>query len=285
MKTLHSTLLAFCALSICIMLPGHAAADQFKIAIMQDQQGAAAKFKPLLDYLRKKGVDTLFVATSDYPAAAKMFTSGQADAMFSGSGIAGSMIIKELAAPIARPVDKDGISTYRAVVIAPRGAAKFTGKADYFNNKKVITTSLASAGEFFFRSLPGAAVSTATIEKAVSHGAALAALDLHRADFAIVKNHVREKNKDKNPNQVQVGEDKGENPDGTLIASNKADQKTVAKVTAALLGVRDDTSSDAKAVKDGLDILGYVKTTEKDFIHTLQMLKSAGVNREFNFVF
>lgn len=285
MKKLLSTVLALSTLVACLMLPGLANAEQFKIAIMQDQQGAAAKFKPLLDYLGKKGVDASFVATKDYPAAAQMFAAGQVDAMFSGSGIAGSMIIKELAVPEARPVGKDGISTYWAVVVAPKGAAKFTGKADYFNGKKVITTSLASAGEFFFRSLPGAAASTATILKAASHGAALDALDKGQADFAIVKNRVWDKNKGKYPNLAQVGEDKGENPDGVLIVSRKADQKIVSKVTAALLAVKDDASADAKAVKDSLDIQGYVKTTEKDYAHTLPLLKSAGVTKAFNFAF
>jgi len=285
MKRALGILLSVAALIAMLMLPERATASQFKIAIMQDQQGAAMKFKPLLDYLNKKGAEASFVSTADYPAAAQMFASGQVDAMFSGSGIAGSMIIKELAAPVARPVDKDGISTYWAVVIAPKGAAKFTGKADYFNNKKVVTTSLASAGEFFFRSLPGAATSSATIEKAVSHGAALAALDRGYADFAIVKNHIWEKNRDKYPNLAQVGEDKGENPDGTLIVSKKADPKAVAKVTAALLAIKDDGSADAQAVKNGLEIQGYVKTSEKDFAHTLPMLKRAGVTKAFAFAF
>lgn len=285
MKRSLGTMLALSTLVVCLMLPGFAMAEQFKIAIMQDQQGAAAKFKPLLDYLGKKGIDASFVAAKDYPAAAQMFAAGQVDAMFSGSGIAGAMIIKELATPEARPVGKDGLSTYWAAVVAPKGGAKFTGKADYFNGKKVITTGLASAGEFFYRSLPGASAATATILKAASHGAAIDALDKGQADFAIVKNRVWDKNKDKYPNLAQVGEDKGENPDGTLIVSKKADQKVTAKVTAALLAVKEDVSADAKAIKDSLDIQGYVKTTEKDFAHTLPMLKSAGVTKAFNFAF
>lgn len=267
------------------LLPGGAHAEQFKIAIMQDQAGAASKYKPLLDYLTKKGVQASFVSAADYPAAARMFAAGQVDAMFSGSGIAGTMIIKDLATPEVRPVDKDGFSTYWAVVVAPKGTAQFTGKADYFNGRKVATTSLASAGEFFFRSLPGAATSSATIIKSPSHGTALAALDQKQADFAIVKNHVWDKNKDKYPNLAEVGFDKGENPDGTLIVSKKADPKAVAKVTAALLAVKDDPSPDAGAVRDSLDIRGYVTTTQKEFSHTLALLKSAGVTKTFNFTY
>ena len=66
----------------------------FKICLMQDKKGAAAKFRPLLNYLMKKGVDASFVAAKTYPQAAKMFAEGKVDGMFSGSGIAGCMIIK-----------------------------------------------------------------------------------------------------------------------------------------------------------------------------------------------
>jgi ABC-type phosphate/phosphonate transport system substrate-binding protein len=267
------------------MLPSVARAEQFKIAIMQDQQGAAAKFKPLLDYLGKKGVDASFVATKDYPAAAQLFAAGQADAMFSGSGIAGTMIIKELAEPEVRPVGKDGNSTYWAVVIAPRGAPRFTGSADLFKGKRVIMTGLASAGEFFFRSIPAAASSGAQVLKAASHGAALDALDKGQADFAIVKNRVWDKNKEKYPNLTEIGADKGENPDNTLIVSKKADKGTVSKVASALLGLKNDASAEAKAAKDSLEITGYIKTTAKDFGHTIPLLKAAGVTKEFNFTY
>jgi ABC-type phosphate/phosphonate transport system substrate-binding protein len=284
MRKIFSVMFAFSAL-VCLVLPGVVMAEQFKIAIMQDQQGAAAKFKPLLDYLGKKGIDASFVATKDYPTAAQMFAAGQVDAMFSGSGIAGSMIIKDLAEPEVRPLGKDGVSTYWAVVIAPKGTAHFTGSADLFKGKRVITTGLASAGEFFFRSIPGSKTAGAQILKASSHGAAIDALDKGQADFAIVKNRVWDKNKDKYPNLAKIGEDKGENPDNTLIVSKKADKGTVAKVAAVLLGLKDDSSVEAAAAKDSLEITGYIKTTAKDFGHTLPMLKAAGVTREFNFVF
>ena len=283
MKKLMMVIIAVSA--VLGIMTGPAMAEQFKIAIMQDQQGAAAKFKPLLDYLSKKGIDAAFVAASNYPAAAQMFATGQVDAMFSGSGIASSMIIKELADPEVRPVGKDGHSTYWAVVIAPKNASKFSGSADYFKGKKVIFTALASAGEFYFRSVPGAATSGAQLLKAASHGAALDALDKGQADIAIVKNRVWDKVKDKYPNLIKVGEDKGENPDNTLIVSKKADKGTVVKVASALLSLKEDTSAEAKTAMDSLEITGYIKTTSKDFGHTLPMLKAAGVTKEFNFVF
>jgi ABC-type phosphate/phosphonate transport system substrate-binding protein len=270
---------------IGLFLPGFADAEQFRIAIMQDQTGAAQKFQPLLDYLKKTGIDATFIATKDYPGAAAMFAAGEADAMFSGSGIAGTMIIKGLAVPLVRPMGKDGHSTYWAVVVAPKGSPKFTGSADYLKGKKVILTALASAGEFYYRSLPGAVQANATLLKAASHGAAIDALDKGQADVAIVKNRVWDKSKGKYPNLTKVGEDKGENPDGALIVSVRVPQETAAKISAALIGVKDDASPEAEVIRNSLEIQGYIKTTPKDFDHTLVLLKKAGVTKAFNFAY
>ena len=267
-----------------LLLPGIASAGMFRIAIMQDQGGIAQKYKPLMDYLAAKGIDANLISAKDYKSAAEMFSHGAVDAMFSGSGVAGAMIIKELATPLVRPVSKDGYSTYWAVVIAPKGSPKFSGSIDYFNGKKVLLTALASSGEFYFRSLAGSAQSNATLLKAASHGAAIDALN-HRgqADYAIVKNRVWDKVKDKYPNLMLVGEDKGENPDNTLIVSKKVSPALTGKVNAALLDLKEDVSPQAEAVKRSMEIQGFLKTTLKDFEHTLQLLKKAGVTKSYDF--
>jgi ABC-type phosphate/phosphonate transport system substrate-binding protein len=263
------------------LFAGTAPAAELKIAIMQAQAGEARTFQPLLDYFAKKGISTSFVTAQDYPAAADMFAKGAVDAMFSGSGIAGTMIIKGLASPLVRPVSTAGISTYSAVVIAPKGSPKFTGNASYFNGKKVIFSSLASAGEFYFHSVGSS--KPAQILKAASHGAAIDALSRGQADVAIVKNHVWNKEKDNYRMLEQVGGDTGENPDNTLIVWKKLDAGTAKKVADILLGVKDDTASEAMAVKHALKITSFIPTTDKDFTHTLELLKSAGVTKDFGF--
>lgn len=258
-----------------------AGAADLKIAIMQAQAGDARKFQPLLDYFAKKGVPASFVTAQDYPAAADMFSKGSVDAMFSGSGIAGTMMIKGLAAPLVRPVGTDGVSTYSAVVIAPKGSPKFTGSAAYFNGKKVIFSSLASAGEFYFHSAGSS--KPAEILKAASHGAAIDALSRGQADVAVVKNHVWTKEQSKYAGLEKVGGDTGENPDNTLIVSKKLDAGTAKKVADILLGVQSDNSAEAAAVKDSLKIKSFIATTDKDFKHTLELLKKAGVTKDFDF--
>lgn len=264
---------------------GFAYAEQFKIAIMQEEKGAAQKYTPLVTYLAQKGVEVSFVGAQNYPAAAQMFADRKVDAMFSGSGVAGIMIIKNLGTPLVRPVGKDGHSTYWATIIAPKGSPKFTGNAVYFKNKKVVYTPLASSGEFYFRSIPNIKSANVTVQLAASHGAAIDTLSRGIADVAIVKNRLWEKMKNDYPNLVNVGEDTAENPDGTLIVSRKAEAGTISKVSNALLSLRDDTSPQAQAVREQLNIQGYIKTTTDDFKHTLEILKMAGVDKSFNFVF
>ena len=270
---------------VSAVISGAAQADPFKIAIMQDKKGAAKKYTPLLNYLKKNGIDGSFVGTKNYDYAAKMFASGKVDAMFSGSGVAGTMIIKEVAYPLVRPVDKKGNSTYWAVVIAPKGSSTYSQNADYYSNKKVIFCSLASSGEFYFRSISGSLDVGATMEKAASHGAAIDALSKEMADVAIVKNRVWDKVQSKYSNLMLVGKDDGENPNDTLIISRKVNNALAEKVKVVLLALQDDPSAEAQAVRDSLGIQGYIVTTKDDFKHTIYLLKRAGVSKYFNFVF
>ena len=274
----------FSVLSLCL-LTTPAMATEFRIGIMQAQKGAAEKFGPLEAYLQDHGIEVQFVETPSYSEAARMFGEGELDGMFSGSGVAGSMIIKQVAYPVARPVSRDGHSTYWAVILAPQGAPAFTGQGDYFTGKKVAFCALASSGQFFFRAVPGAVAASTQQLQAPSHGAAIKMLSEGKADVAIVKNWVWEGLKGQYPQLQQVGSDPEQNPDGTLIISQKADSEKVRTVTKILLGVQGDPSPKAQAVRDGLGIQGYIITSAADFSHTLKLLEKAGVGSDFNFSF
>jgi ABC-type phosphate/phosphonate transport system substrate-binding protein len=250
---------------------------------LQAKAGDAQKYQPLLDYFAKKGISAAFQSAPDYQAAAEMFTKGSFDAMFSGSGVAGILIIKGVAEPVARPISQDGISTYAAVIVAPKGSQQFSGSADYFNGKKVIFGALASAGEIYFRSLGQS--NPKVIMKAANHVAAIDALARGAADVAVIKNHVWNKEKGKYPQLELVHEDRGQNPDGTLIVSKKMNPALAEKISRILIGLKDDVSPEASAVKNSLRIREFIKTTQNDFKHTVTMLKNAGVTKDFAFKF
>ena len=112
---------------------------------------------------------------------------------------------------------------------------------------------------------------------------AIKALAMKQADLAIVKNRVWDSEKDKFASLVEVGKDNGENPNNAMIVSNKTNKDLVEKVKAALLGLAEDNSAEAMALKESLKITGYTPTTADDFTHTLDLLKKAGVTKDFKF--
>jgi ABC-type phosphate/phosphonate transport system substrate-binding protein len=271
--------------ALLVMLSGAAldAAEQFRLLVMQAQKGDAAKYAPLAEYLADKGVPATVEGASGYGAAAAKFAKGEAEAMVAGSAVAGILIIKDLAEPVARPESAAGVSTYKAVILAKKGAAPYDGKASYFAGKTVTCCALASSGELFLKS--ALAGSDVKVEPAVakSHGAAIEALARDQAQLAIVKNMVWAKEQAKQPDLVQVGEDDGVNPDNTLIVAKHVDAATRTKVTEVLLGLEKDQSPEAMKVKESLGCARYIPTTKETFAHNLTMLGKAGISKDFAF--
>jgi ABC-type phosphate/phosphonate transport system substrate-binding protein len=260
-----------------------AQAAELRIAILQSQAGDARKYQPLLDYMAKRGVPAKFVTVPNYLAVTGMFADGSVDAMFGGSGVGCAMMIKGVVEPFARSVGPSGPKTYAAVVVAPKGAPKFDRTAAWFTGKRVAFSPLASAGEFYFRSLgPSKA---AEVLRAASHGAALDTLARGRADAAIVKNHVWTKERAKYPTLEQVGADDAQNPDGGLIVSKRIDRAAAEKLAKVLLALGADGSPAAVAASKALEISGFVAATEKDYAQTMATVKRAGVTKDFTFTF
>lgn len=259
---------------------GTASAAVFKIGIMQAQSGAAKKYEPLETYLQKENIQVKFVPLSNYVEAAQLLAKGDVDGMFSGSGVAGVYILKNLVKPLVRPVDNQGRSTYWAVIVGRKGDKAFSGNADYFRNKKITFSAMASSGEYFFRALPGINNAGAQTSIANNHQAAIETLNKGEADFAIIKNTVWDSLKNKYPNLEQIGQDGGQNPNETLIVSSKTSPETIKEVLKALLAVEKNPA--AAAVRESMAIKGFQLTTTNDFAHTLSLLKRAGVTTEYD---
>jgi ABC-type phosphate/phosphonate transport system substrate-binding protein len=257
-----------------------AAAGVFKIGIMQAQAGAAKKYELLETYLLKENVQVKFVPFSNYKEAAQLFAKGDVDGMFSGSGVAGAFILKGLVKPLVRPVDNQGRSTYWAVIVGRKGEKPFTGDAAYFLNRRVTFSAMASSGEFYYRALPGVTNVSAQTSIAGNHQIAIEKLNRGEADFAIIKNTVWDSLKNKYPELAQVGQDGGQNPNETLIISNKTSPETIKGVLIALLSVEKDPA--AAAVREAMAIKGFQLTTTNDFAHTLSLLKRAGVTTDYD---
>lgn len=267
------------------------AADTLNFVIMssEDPKKEGPKYAALAEYLKagSPGIgDIQLRVAKDYTEAAKLFQGAEVDGMFSGSFVAGIFIKKEVAKPIARPVLTSGATTYKAVIIAKEGTKTFAGIGD-FRGKKVAYTLLASSGEAFVRGLLPAGEKPENIYTpvpAASHLIAINAVQSGAADYAVVKNMVWDPAKF--PGLALVGEDKGENPNNTLIMSNAAAGKHGEDVKRLLLKIEADTGAPAMEVKKLFGIKGFIPTTIADFTHTFEIFEKANINaKTFDFKF
>ena len=119
---------------------------------------------------------------------------------------------------------------------------------------------------------------------AASHLIAINAVQSGAADYAVVKDMVWDPAKF--PGLALVGEDKGENPNNTLIMSNAAAAKNGEAVKAQLLKLQADTSAAALALKKAFGIKAFIPTSTADFAHTFSLFDKAHINpKTFEFRF
>ena len=281
----------FCLVLVFATASFTLAADTLNFVIMssEDPKKEGPKYAALAEYLKagSPGIgDIQLRVAKDYTEAAKLFQGGEVDGMFSGSFVAGIFIKKEVARPIARPVLTSGATTYKAVIIAKEGTKPFAGIGD-FRGKKVAYTLLASSGEAFVRGLLPAGEkpeNAYTPVPAASHLIAINAVQSGAADYAVVKNMVWDPAKF--PGLALVGEDKGENPNNTLIMSNAAAGKHGEDIKRLLLKLEADTGAQAVEVKKLFGIKGFIPTTNADFTHTFEIFEKANINaKTFDFKF
>ncbi len=88
-------IIAFCFVVVFAsgIVPSILHAEEYRIAIVQDDKGSVGAYEHLVSHLAKMGVAVTLVKAPNYQAVAKMFSAGEVDAMFNGPGIPGSMMV------------------------------------------------------------------------------------------------------------------------------------------------------------------------------------------------
>ncbi len=88
-----SKMFAYCFIAVFALgvMPSMVRAEAFKIAVVQNDHYNAQAYEHLAAHLAKRGVSVTLVKVPTYDMVTKLFSEGQVDAMFSGSGIPGSM--------------------------------------------------------------------------------------------------------------------------------------------------------------------------------------------------
>jgi len=284
-------LAAIAALAVIGFAGAAPAADTLNFVIMasQDPKKEGPKYAALAEYLAEKdpqiGEIKLRVA-KNYAEAAKLFADGEADGMVAGSFVAAVFIGKGVAQPVARPLGVNGVSTYKALVVAKDGTKAFSGLED-FRGKRVAYSGLASSGEIFARSLLPAGEKPESVYTPIlapSHQAAFNAVKSGAADYAIGKNTIW--NPADYPGLAVVGGDDAENPDNTLIMPNGTFAKYGAGIAKALAGLETDGGARAEAVRKAFKAKGFLVTEPKDFSHTNDLIRRAHIDpKTFDFTF
>ena len=93
MKLSRIMVISFVVIFALGIMPDILKAEEFRIAIVQDNKGSVQVYEPLVAHLAKMGIAVTLVQAPTYQAVAKLFSSGEVDAIFNGPGIPGSMII------------------------------------------------------------------------------------------------------------------------------------------------------------------------------------------------
>jgi len=268
-----------------------AAKDNLYFVVMasKDPVKEGVKYKALSNYIAAQipEIGQINVKTAkDYAHAVQLFQSGKVDGMFAGSFVAAVFIKKGLAEPVVRPVNTQGVSTYKALVVAKEGTATFDGLTD-FEGKKVAYCSLASSGQVFAKTLldVGEQSSDHYTEVIVkSHQEAFDKVAGGEADFAVGKNLVWDP--DANPGLTVIGGDSAENPNNTLILASKTAATHGESLAKVLLGLEGDSSAKAMKLKEVFKVRGFIETTSEDFSHTFTNLEKAHVDADtFDFAF
>jgi ABC-type phosphate/phosphonate transport system substrate-binding protein len=88
-----SRMSVYCLIAAFILgaTPGMIRAEEFRIAVLKGTKDSTREFKALAEHLVKSGVSVSLVEVPTYDRVTKLFSEGQVDAVFSGSGIPGSM--------------------------------------------------------------------------------------------------------------------------------------------------------------------------------------------------
>jgi len=262
----------------------------FVLMASKDPVKEVQKFKALSNYIssRTSDIDTIKLKVArDYPHAVELFKSVKVNGMFAGSCVAAVLIKKGLAVPVVRPLlSKDDLSTYKALIISKKELPMFNGISD-FKGKKVAYCALASSGEIFARTLlkKGESPSDYYIPLlSMSHQEAINAVANGSVDYAVVKNLVWDEKK--YPTLAVVGGDSAKNPNNTLILANNTYARVGNTIEKILIDISNDDSPFTSKVKEVFKIKGFIKTTNKDFEHTFDLLKSAHINpAKFDFKF
>lgn len=284
MKTIAILVLAF-----CVGLAGSASAkEKLVIGLIPEMNvfQQMERFKPLAAYLSEKlDIDLQLTMLSRYGNIVERFQEQQVDGAFLGS-FTGALCISQLGVePLARPVNKDGTSTYFGYIFARKDSGIKT-VADMKGKIMVFVERATTAGYLFplayFKSHGVTDIGAYFAEHyfAGSHDAAILAVLGGQADVGACKNTIYDKVRKTRPEidqELVILASSARVPSNGLCVKASLDESLKKRLKEALLGLHETPKGLDEVLKQ-LDALRFVETSQKDYQPVIDIARDAGIS-------
>ena len=277
----------FSALLLSLSVVAAAPAAEFTVGLIPEQNVFRQKqlYDPLGAWLGKQaGVEVRFTILSRYGNILESFQEKSMDGAFWGS-FTGALAIRRLGVePLARPVWKDGSSTYHGLIFVRRDSG-ISSAADMKGRTLAFVDRATTAGYVFpvawFRENGVADLSTHLQETffAGSHDAAIAAVLDGKADIGCAKNTIFRSLAARDPRverDLVILARSPDVPSNALGVRADLPAELKGKLRAALLAMTSDP--EGREVLAAFGALRFVETSRDDYAPVFDMASKAGID-------
>jgi phosphonate transport system substrate-binding protein len=275
------------AFAAFIMFTGISYAAELTIGLIPEQNvfKQMKRYKPLGKYLEEKTNNQInFTILSRYGNIIESFHKKKLDGAFWGS-FTGAMAIEKLGIkPIARPVNRDGTSTYHGYLLVRKDSgiknvADMKGKVIAFVEKATTAGYIFPISYFKKHGIKNIDTYFKEHYFTGSHDSAIHAVLNKKADIACAKNTVYEilsREDTRIKDELMIIARSPDVPSNGLGLRQQLPYGIKADIKETLLNMHNDPKG--KLVLEEFGVIRFIETTEADYAPVYDLAESAGIS-------
>lgn len=284
----------FAAFIIFSMFSGISHAAELTIGLIPEQNvfKQVKRYQPLGNYLEEKTHNKInFTILSRYGNIIESFEKKKLDGAFWGS-FTGAMAIKKLGiTPVARPVNRNGTSTYHGYILVRKDSgiksvADMKGKVIAFVEKATTAGYIFPVSYFKKHGIKDLDTFFEEYYFTGSHDAAIHAVLDKKADIACAKNTIYEilSHEDKRiSDELMIIARSPDVPSNGLGLRPQLPSGVKADIKETLLNMHKDPKG--KAVLEEFGVVRFIETTEADYATVFEIAESADIRlKDYEYV-
>jgi phosphonate transport system substrate-binding protein len=277
-----------------LAMPPAAAAEELTIGLIPEQNvfRQMKRYKPIGEYIRERtGLEIRFTILRRYGNIIDSFTAEKMDGAFWGS-FTGALAIRKLGSePIARPLWRDGTSTYHGYVFVRKGSG--IRSVEHMKGKTIAFVEKATTAGFVF---PVAYLRDHGVDDvseyfkehffAGSHDATISAVLDGKADVGCAKNTIFHLVAARDPRveeELLILATSPTVPSNGLGIRKDLDPAVKEKLRGALLGMVDDPAG--RRALEEFGAIAFIPNTKEDYTPVFELAEAAGIDlKEYRYV-